>query len=101
MAKHAGRLPEPVHPRQRGAIVRPLYGPPHWPPILTYDAAAGTEHQGAPPPPASYALISTPARGHYLAISSPALVVRADGERRSAELGYWLAGEWWGKGVVS
>ncbi|MCJ1438698.1 hypothetical protein MMC27_008088 [Xylographa pallens] len=73
--------------------------PTNWPYVLTYDAD-GTEHQGARLS-ASYALVHTSAHGHDLAVGSIALVMRSDVARRTAELGYWLAEEWWGKGVMS
>ncbi|MCJ1381699.1 hypothetical protein MMC17_004810 [Xylographa soralifera] len=71
----------------------------NWPHVLTYDAN-GTEHQGARRS-ADYALIHTSDNGQDHAIGSIALVMGSDVARRTAELGYWLAEEWWGKGVMS
>ncbi|MCJ1281152.1 hypothetical protein MMC26_000470 [Xylographa opegraphella] len=94
------RLPSPYTLAAAEWWIAHCSDPSNWPHVLTYDAT-GAEHRGERLC-ADYALVHTPADGGAArAIGSIGLAMGTDVARRSAELGYWLAEEWWGKGVMS
>ncbi len=67
---------------------------PH--PYTMPDAISWVEHARAQDPPTNLAIATTAE-----AIGSIGLALQADVHRRSAEIGYWLAEPFWGRGIAT
>lgn len=73
--------------------------PENWPNVLSFDER-GVETIGERRS-AHFAIVAVnPGTGEDEAIGSIGLVMGVDVARRSAELGYWLAERYWGKGIM-
>jgi [ribosomal protein S5]-alanine N-acetyltransferase len=67
---------------------------PH--PYTIEDAVAWIEHSSAEFPPSNFAIVVD-----GQAVGGIGLIFGEDILRRSAELGYWLGEEYWGRGIVA